>query len=289
MASKNKKLSIAADILGDNIDGSIRKIAMNNITPTVDQPRKERDINIEQLSQSLQTEGLLQPIVVKKEGSAYKIIAGERRFRAAKLAGWEEIECRILHKSPQDSFRLAVVENIQRENLNPIEEAHAYKKLKTEYAYTDLELSNILGKSRNYITEILSIADIPESIKNHAVKAGMKTRNLLIQLAVAVKNNTEQDFIENFNSGIINSVKTAKSFNKLTKNNTPKKLIKNKTTEPVILSSKIKVKTSSSWQSENHIEIKLDIQDIENVNFPLTALEDQLQKKVQQILNQLMN
>ena len=287
MASKNKKLSIAADILGDNIDGSIRKISINEISPTVDQPRQEADINIQQLSQSLQTEGLLQPIVVKKEGNSFKIIAGERRYRAAKLAGWEEIECRILHKSAQDSYRLAVIENIQRENLNPVEESEAYKRLKTEYQYTDQQLSEILGKSRNYITEILSIADIPVSIRSKAIDAGMSTRNLLIQLAVAVKNNIEQDFITSYQNGNINSVKTAKSFNKNKKN--IHSLQTNKLNPKASkLSPEFKVKTTGNWQSEDHIELKLDIQHIKNVNFPLSVLENELEKSLYQILKKLL-
>ena len=213
MPSKNKKLSFAADILGDNIEGVIRKIPLTQILPTLGQPRKNTKLNIEKLSTSLQAEGLLQPIVVTKLNSnEYKIIAGERRYRAAKMAGWADIECKILNKQEDDTFRLAVVENIQREDLDPIEEANAFLKLKTGYDYTDQELAEILGKSRNYVSEILSIANIPDLYKDIATNIGINSRNMLVQYAQAVKNEKGDEFIENFKKGSIQSVKSAKNY-----------------------------------------------------------------------------
>ena len=213
MASKNKKLSIAADILGNNIEGSVRKIPINKITPSDNQPRQDKNINIEKLSLSLQEEGLLQPIVVAKAlNDTYKIIAGERRFRAAVLAGWNEIECKILNKNEDSIFKLAVIENLQRENLGPLEESSAYKKLKNIFNYTDQQLADILGKSRNYISEILLIADIPDSLQKEAILSGINNKNLLVQFAHAVKNGNHKDFIDNFKTGQIQTVKSAKNF-----------------------------------------------------------------------------
>lgn len=288
MASKNKKLSIAADILSDHIEGTIRKIPLKKIKPNEDQPRKNVMVNIEQLSNSLKEEGLLQPIVVKKEGDLFQIIAGERRFHAASLIGWEEIECRILNKNTADTYRLAVIENIQRENLDPIEEAEAYKKLKNYFSYTDMEMSGILGKSRNYISEILSIADIPELLQQKAITAGIDTRNLLIQFALAVKNGSDEKFLADFKSGIINSVKTAKTFIKNSKKGeeTKEKPIDSPPEKNIQANPSI-TKITAQWKSENQIKVVIDLDNMKGVEFPLSQLEEKLNIQVVSIIKEL--
>ncbi len=219
MASKSKKLAFAADIFEQDIEGIIRKIAINDISPSAEQPRtKFDDDSIRSLADSIRTEGLMQPIVVTKEGTRYKIIAGERRYRAARLAGLEEIECRILRKNPKDTYRLAVIENLQRENLDPVDEARAFRKLKREYGYLDADLAQIVGKSRNYVTEILSVADLPQSWIERAKEAGIESKNLFIQFAQAVKNGSAEQFIEAFKSGSVTTVAAAKQFNQSHKN-----------------------------------------------------------------------
>jgi ParB family chromosome partitioning protein len=221
MASKSKKLSLAADIFEHDIEGIIRKIAIGEITPSPEQPRSRFDDEaLRSLADSIKTEGLMQPIVVTKEGTKYKIIAGERRYRAALIAGLEEIECRILRKNPKDTYRLAVIENLQRENLDPVDEARAFRKLKNEYGYQDADLAKIVGKSRNYVNEILSVADLPTSWVERAKDAGIESKNLFIQFAQAVKNGSGEQFIEAFKAGTVTTVATAKQFNKARKNPT---------------------------------------------------------------------
>lgn len=218
MASKSKKLSFAADIFEQDIEGIIRKIAIGDIIPATDQPRTRfDDETIRSLADSIKTEGLMQPIVVTKEGTKYKIIAGERRYRAARLAGFAEIECRILRKNPKDTYRLAVIENLQRENLDPVDEAKAFRKLKNEYGYQDAELAKIVGKSRNYVNEILSVADLPSSWIERAKDAGIESKNLFIQFAQAVKNGNGDQFIEAYKAGSVRTVATAKQFNQARK------------------------------------------------------------------------
>lgn len=222
MASKSKKLAFAADIFEQDIEGIIRKIAVRQIVPASEQPRtKFDDETIRSLADSIKTEGLMQPIVVTKEGTKYKIIAGERRYRAAQLAGLEEIECRILRKNPKDTYRLAVIENLQRENLDPVDEARALRKLKSEYGYQDADLARIVGKSRNYVNEILSVADLPTSWVERAKDAGIESKNLFIQFAQAVKNGSGDQFIEAFRSGSVKTVATAKQFNQARKSGNP--------------------------------------------------------------------
>lgn len=218
MASKSKKLGLAADIFEQDIEGIIRKIPIDDIQPNSEQPRTRFDDSLQQLAESIKTEGLLQPIVVTKEGSKYRIIAGERRYRAVKIAGLAEIECRILRKNPKDTFRLAVIENLQRENLNAIDEAAAFRKLKQEYGYHDGELAKIVGKSRNYVNEILSVAEIPATWIDKARKAGIESKNLFIQFAQAVKSGAADSFLSAYESGSVKTVAAAKTFNKAQKN-----------------------------------------------------------------------
>lgn len=222
MASKSKKLSFAADIFEQDIEGIIRKIPIGEIQPSAEQPRTQFDESIHSLADSIKAEGLLQPIVVTKEGAKYKIIAGERRYRAAQMAGLDSIECRILRKNPKDTYRLAVIENLQRENLNAIDEAKAFRKLKQEYGYNDGDLAKIVGKSRNYVNEILSVADIPAPWVNRAKTAGIESKNFFIQFAQAIKAGTAEAFLTAYESGAVKTVAAAKQFNKTQKSPGPK-------------------------------------------------------------------
>ncbi len=212
MSSKSKKLSIATDIFHQDIEGVIRKIPLEQIKPSKEQPRIHKDVNIKQLANSLQEDGLLQPIIVTKSNHIYFIIAGERRYRAAKLLQWSEIECRILNKEKESVYKLAIIENIQRENLNPFEEANAFKHLKDRFSYTDQEIADSLSKSRNYVSEIISISSIPEKIQNQALEMGISNKNMLVQLAQAIKKKKEGEFLENYSDGLIKTVKDAKTF-----------------------------------------------------------------------------
>lgn len=282
--SKGKKLSIAADILSNDISGLIRKIPIHQITPSEEQPRLNKSINIEKLSRSISEEGLLQPIVVTKVGdNLFKIIAGERRYRAAIMAGWAEIECKILDKNVIDTFRIAVIENLQREDLNPVEESLAYKKLKDLFSYTDQQLSEIIGKSRNYISEILSIADIPEPLRLKAFEAGVKSRNLLVQFAQAIKNNRENEFLLSFQKGSISSVKSAKDFLKQvkSKNTTQSSTINN---TPPLKKSDFTIEVQSKWIDEKQIQIEINIKNIKNVTMPLSDFDSDIKKALIQLL-----
>ena len=148
---------------GENII-TMLKLAM--IDPKSDQPRKYFDKDaLEELSSSIKENGLLQPILVREhvEGR-YQIIAGERRFRASKLAELEEIPAIILERDDRKVAEISLIENIQREDLNPIEEAMAYKALADEYGLTQEELSEKVGKSRSAIANSTRLLDLPEEI-----------------------------------------------------------------------------------------------------------------------------
>ena len=148
---------------GENII-TILKLSM--IEPKSDQPRKYFDKEaLEELSASIKENGLLQPILVREYGEGrYQIIAGERRFRASKLAELEEIPAIILDRDDRKVAELSLIENIQREDLNPIEEALAYKALADEYGLTQEELSEKVGKSRSAIANSTRLLDLPEDV-----------------------------------------------------------------------------------------------------------------------------
>ena len=144
----------------------VSQLKLSQIDPKSDQPRKHFDKEaLEQLSASIMENGLLQPILVREYGDGrYQIIAGERRFRACKLAGLTEIPAIILERDDKKVAEIALIENIQREDLNPIEEALGYRALAEEYDMTQEEISIKVGKSRSAITNTLRLLDLPDEI-----------------------------------------------------------------------------------------------------------------------------
>ena len=175
MAKKNSGLGRGLDaIFLDNTlaeetvhsEEKITKLKISLVDPKRDQPRKHFDKEaLEQLAASISENGLLQPILVREYGDGrYQIIAGERRFRASKLVGLTEIPAIVLERDDKKAAQIALIENIQRENLNPIEEALAYKALAEEYDMTQEELSQKVGKSRSAIANFVRLLDLPEEV-----------------------------------------------------------------------------------------------------------------------------
>lgn len=175
MAKKNSGLGrgLEAIFLDNSIaeekshsEEGVSKIKISLVDPKRDQPRKYFDKDaLEQLSASILENGLLQPILVREYGEGrYQIIAGERRFRASKLAGLTEIPAIVLDKDDKNAAQIALIENIQREDLNPIEEALAYKSLAEEYDMTQEELSKQVGKSRSAIANSVRLLDLPDEV-----------------------------------------------------------------------------------------------------------------------------
>ena len=162
-----KGLSALIPEIKEEIDKKdIVQIKLSNIRPNKNQPRKEFDEDrIKALSDSIKNVGVLQPIVLKPiEDNNYMIIAGERRYRASILAGKEEIPAIIKDIPIKDIMEIALIENLQREDLNSIEEALAYKNLIEDYKVTQEELSEAVGKSRPYITNTLRLLNLQNKI-----------------------------------------------------------------------------------------------------------------------------
>ncbi len=144
----------------------VQKIQISLIDPKNGQPRKVFDTEaLAQLADSIAVHGVLQPILLREiGGDRYQIIAGERRWRASKLVGLTEIPAIVLDKDELAAAQIALVENVQRENLNPIEEAMAFRSLANEYGMTQEDLSRQVGKSRSAIANALRLLDLPDEV-----------------------------------------------------------------------------------------------------------------------------
>lgn len=192
MAEKNQKRGLGTGLgalfgdsaVGNELDGALN-VPISKVEPRSDQPRKAFDEDsMQELADSIAQFGLIQPITVRKlEGGYYQIIAGERRWRASRMAGLSEIPVRVLTADDQRAMELALVENLQREDLNPIEEARGYKTLMDEYGMTQEEASKSVGKSRPAVANALRLLNLePEVLKmveEGAISAG-HARALLV-------------------------------------------------------------------------------------------------------------
>jgi len=153
---------------------SLNELALEEIGPGPFQPRKKiNEQQLNELSSSIEAQGVLQPIVVRKRavqdsqtGVRYEIIAGERRWRAAQIANLETIPAVIKTISDSDAVAVALIENIQRENLNPLEEANAFQRLIMEYEMTHQDVANAVGRARASISNILRLLELPSSVQD---------------------------------------------------------------------------------------------------------------------------
>ncbi|USG65792.1 ParB/RepB/Spo0J family partition protein [Brevibacillus ruminantium] len=144
----------------------VSEIPVADIRPNPYQPRKEFEATaIEELAQSIQEHGIIQPLIVRKSIKGYELVAGERRLRAAKSLGLKKVPAVVKDYTDQQLMEIALIENLQRENLNPLEEAEAYEKLLSHYSYTQEQLSKKVGKSRPHVANMLRLLQLPEQIR----------------------------------------------------------------------------------------------------------------------------
>ena len=152
-------------------DEAVVELELDQIEPNRQQPRKYFDETaLEELAVSLKTYGMIQPIVVKKSGEYYEIIAGERRWRAAKIAGMEKVPVVVKKWEDGEAFEAALVENLQREDLNPMEEAESYLRLQEEFGLSQEKIAEKVGKSRSAITNSLRLLQLDPRVRNFVVK-----------------------------------------------------------------------------------------------------------------------
>jgi ParB family chromosome partitioning protein len=158
-----------SSLIGESkVEVKKNKLAVSDIIPNKYQPRKNFDeINLEDLTNSIKERGIIQPIIVRKsnkENSKFEIIAGERRWLAAQRAGVHDVPVVITEADDLKSLEFAIVENVQRYDLNPLEEAQGYKRLIDEFFYDQEKVSRFIGKSRSYITNSLRILTLPDDV-----------------------------------------------------------------------------------------------------------------------------
>lgn len=150
----------------DESHDSLSQLSVDQIQRGKYQPRREMDPEaLEELANSIRTQGIIQPLIVRSVGDKYEIIAGERRWRAAQLAGLTEVPVVIRQIPDEAAIAIALIENIQRENLNPIEESMAMQRLIEELGMTHQQVAEAIGKSRASVTNLLRLLSLPEDIK----------------------------------------------------------------------------------------------------------------------------
>lgn len=181
----------------------IQKIDLSKIKANPYQPRKTFDDDrLSDLAMSIQTHGVLQPIVLRQTVQGYYIVVGERRFRASQLAGLTEIPAIIKELSDSDMMELAIIENLQREDLNAIEEAESYQRLMNDLGLTQQKVAERLGKSRPYIANMLRLLNLPKDISNQVKEGALSSahgRTLLgIKDVTMMKKISQQAIRENW-------------------------------------------------------------------------------------------
>lgn len=166
-----------------------RMISIDLIEPNPNQPRQQMG-DLSELTASIREKGILEPLIVRRRGEQYQIISGERRYQAAIQAKLSEVPCVERDVDDKETVEIALVENLQRKDLTPFEEAEALSYLVATYEYTHEELAQHLGRSRSTITEMLSLATMPDEVKKLCRLADISSKSLLLQ--IVRQGNTEK-------------------------------------------------------------------------------------------------
>ncbi|NLK94945.1 MAG: ParB/RepB/Spo0J family partition protein [Clostridiales bacterium] len=254
-------------------------IPINKIKSNIEQPRKSFDNEkIYELSESIKNHGIIQPLILKRSGLDYIIVAGERRWRAAKMAGITEVPAIIMELTDKEVLEISLIENIQRQDLNPIEEAMAYKKLLTDFNITQEELSKRIGKSRVSITNVIRLMNLDERVQQYLIEGilseghgrallSIKDGNIQYELSQkAIDNQLSvrelEKLIRNFN--LSEKEKKPKEDNEL---NPYYKDIRNRLqdffgTKVILQSKKNKGKIEIEYYSEEDLQRILDIMNL---------------------------
>lgn len=168
---------------------AVVELDINKIEPNKEQPRKNfNEQSLNELAESISNYGLIQPIVVKKNEDYYKIITGERRWRASRIAGLKAVPCIVKEYSSQETLEVSLIENIQRENLNPIEEAKAYNILINEFNLTQENVAEKVGKSRSNITNILRLLNLDSRVQDFIIENKITSGHARALLAIEDNN-----------------------------------------------------------------------------------------------------
>ncbi len=191
LAPKKGGLGMGLDILFEDNSSEVQtksNLRVSEIEPNRLQPRKEFDEEaISSLADSIRDHGLIQPIVVRPFGRSYQIVAGERRWRAARAAGLDEVPVIIKDLSDSETMQIALIENLQRENLNPVEEALGYRELSEKYDLTQERIAEITGRSRSAVANSLRILGLPDEVLELIKEGLVSTGHAKVLLSVEDK------------------------------------------------------------------------------------------------------
>ena len=168
------KKKAAARAEGTDADDRVLYIDINDIKPNSAQPRKNFDeTKLSELAESIRTNGVIQPLIVREGENGYELVAGERRWRASRQAGIRRVPCIVRNFDDRQNAIVAIIENMQREDLDPIEEAMGLKSMTEKYGFTQEQVSASLGRSRTYITNSIRLLKLPEEIQQYVSKGQM--------------------------------------------------------------------------------------------------------------------
>ena len=258
-----------SSLIGETkVENKTNKLNLSEIIPNKYQPRKNFDENnLEDLSNSIRERGVIQPIIVRKsneDDTKYEIIAGERRWLAARKAGLHDIPVVVTQVDDLKSLEFAIVENVQRHDLNPLEEAQGYKRLINEFSYDQEKVSKFIGKSRSYITNSLRLLSLPKSVLQYIEDKKITAGHAKILVGL-----DNAEFIANKIIEKKLSVRQSENFVKIFKK---KKVSLSRSTDPNIqsleksVSDKIGLTVSIKNNKKNKGTITFSYHDIEQLN-----------------------
>lgn len=165
---------------------SVLDLSVHLIDPGEEQPRKQFDQDkLETLAESIRAHGVVQPIIVRKTGDRYALVAGERRWRASRLAGLKSIPAIVKEYSTRDVMEIALIENLQREDLNPIEEAEAFQRLMHDYELTQEQVAGIVGRSRSAVANTVRMLSLPTSVRGYLIDGRLSSGHARTLVALA--------------------------------------------------------------------------------------------------------
>lgn len=264
---------IGDDILGDvtSADARVEELDIDLIKPNAFQPRKHfNKEEIEELTASIERYGVLQPLLVRRVGSAYEIIAGERRWRASKSCNLKKVPVIVLDLDEEKRFEISLVENIQRTDLNPIEEAFAYKTLIEKYSLTQEEVAKRIGKSRTYITNLIRLLSMSDKIKDDIIDGNLSVGHAKVLAALSLQEQEAYAELikkENLNVRELEKKLKAKQETKKDKKEEAKREKSNFDYEEVVEELSEVLKTRVTVKEFNHKgSINIEFYDLEDFN-----------------------
>ncbi len=207
-------------------DGQVQNLKITEVEPNKNQPRKTfNEDALEELADSIKQHGIITPLLVTKKGSGYMIVAGERRWRAARKAGLKEVPAVVKKLSDEEIAEIAIIENLQREGINPIEEAFAFRQLIDEHSYTQDQVAEKISKSRVYVTNSMRLLKLTERVQKMVIEELITAGHARALLSISNESDQEEiaQQVVDQNLSVRETEKLVKSLGKTSKKKTAPK------------------------------------------------------------------